>query len=178
MTAVTTFTRSFGWQRAWIPQVREIVGPILLEEAPLEEDQQRVTDLIILKIRNQRIACRLRTPGYAKNNWYYEITVTCRRETGGPCEYPKMRQGWGDLFFYGHTTAVSPAAGVITPWWLVRLDRWREYDRSHPDIPELGPNKDATGTRCWFKAYDIRRLVTEYPDALLAGSEDLGWSVL
>ena len=169
----TTFRQSFGWQRAFIPQVRNIVGPELLEEAPMDEDQKRCTDLMVFKMKDQRIASRLRTPGYAKGDWYYEVTVTCRRETGGPCEYPKLKEGWGDLFFYGHTTNMSAAKGVITPWWLVRLDRWRQYDALHPNLPELGPNKDAEGRRCWFKAYDVRKLVAEYPDALHASSEPL-----
>jgi hypothetical protein len=138
----------------------------------MKQDQQEATDLIVLVSPGEfRVACRLRTPGYANSSqFFYEFTITCRRETGAECEWDKMIcDDWGDWFFYGHTTTQKPKdeGARIFPWMLVDLSLSRSWLYDHHG-PELGPNKDTEGNRCWFYAYDIRRLKNHIPEAVVA----------
>jgi len=54
------------WSDQFIPQIRELVARHLILDAPLEEDQQHNTDLIVLRSSAVRIACRGRRAQYAE----------------------------------------------------------------------------------------------------------------
>lgn len=153
---------TFDWQAEWIPVVRQIVGARLLVEAEMQADREEATDLIVLESPGMfRVACRLRTPGYV-DRFPYDVTVTCRRETGWSCEWDKMVLGdWGDWFFYGHTTTDSPDdGGSICPWYIIDLAEARRWMRdNHGSV--LGPNRDRPGRRCWFYAFDVREMAFE-----------------
>lgn len=143
----TDFQTEFSWSRTWIPRIRQIIGPWLLREGNEFEDQREATDLIVLKLEGARIACRVRRPGYSN---FPDITITCRRETGAPCEYNKLiLGGYGDYFFYGHATNDDARAGDILPRYLIDMSVARPWIAKNHG-PELGPNKDNLGRRCWF----------------------------
>ena len=151
--------KTFSWQERWIPRVRAIVGARLIQPASLEQDQIEATDLFVLKtIGGLRVACRLRTPGYQT---FRDITVTCRRETGAECEWDKMiLNDFGDWFFYGHVVADKQPAQLrsIHPWYIVNLAVARIWMRENHG-PELGPNKDKPGYRCWFYSFKVESLI-------------------
>lgn len=156
----TNFASAFAWSKLWIPQMRKIIGPHLLRESSFEEDTKQATDLIVLKAQGLRIACRLRTPGYAAD-YGEEITMTCRRESGAACEWHKMILGdWGDWFFYGHATHQTPSVGDVRPYFLIDLAKARPILRCKKWM-ESGPNKDDFGKRCWFHAFHVHSLLAE-----------------
>lgn len=150
----TSFATEFAWSRTWIPKIRRMVGPFLLREGTLYEDQREATDLIVLRTDGLRVACRVRKPGYAAK-YMLDVTITAKRETGAACEWDKLiLGGFGDWFFYGHATNVSAKNGDILPRYLIDLPVCRDWIRENHG-PLLGPNKDAVGVRCWFYAVNV-----------------------
>ena len=76
-----------------------IIGP-----APVEEDAERNTDLIVLRMANSRIAVRMRSYERIWKKWPNQITIRTERPTQHKTEYEKIIDGWGQYFFYGFGT--------------------------------------------------------------------------
>lgn len=95
-----------GWQEdkqksdLYIHEIKAILGVHLIGPAPEEEDQQRNTDLIVLKMEAVRIACRIRTPEYYVK-YPNDFTIRYTRPNGADTEFKKVMSGWGDYLFYG-----------------------------------------------------------------------------
>lgn len=148
----TEFRTSFEISKRWNPIIRSIIGPYLLRDSTEFEDCNESTDSIVLKSDGIRVACRVREPGYVER-YGWEITFTCRRETGSKCEWDKMILGdWSDWFFYGHGTQTRSG---IYPWFLLDLKLARPYLRSGRWY-DAKPNKDAPGRGCFFYSFDLR----------------------
>lgn len=144
------------WSDAYLPQIRQIVGPLLLEPAPIEMDQQEATDLKILKARDMRIACRVRRPGYA-NTYPWEFTIRAARKKNAT-ELEKILSGYGDLAFYGHANE----SAMIDRFFVIDLDWFRSvisYDqRYHRWLPanNIEKRKSNHDDSSEFVSYDIR----------------------
>lgn len=152
----------FEWQAQLMPIVKRIVGPLLLQEAPLEDDRQCATDLRFLCAKDFRIACRLRRHGYAAK-YPYDFTIRHRRDSGAETEYRKLIRGWAHWMFYGH---VRESGWEIYPWFIVDLGIWRECE--HFERQRIDPTERANGDGTHFLAYDIRR----FPRTICIGSSD------
>jgi hypothetical protein len=105
----------------FLPTIRQIVGPLLLVPTSVEVDRNEATDLIVLKARDMRIACRIRKRGYAVS-FSRQITIRAKRDSGRETEFAKMRSGFADWMFYGHAGATAPD---IDAWVIVDLDEFR-----------------------------------------------------
>ena len=92
------------WSDAFIPAIKQIVGPLLLEESSFEVDTQQAADLVVMNARDTTIACRVRRGGYA-DRYGYEFTIRAKRDTGAKTELEKIIDGFGDWMFYGHAHA-------------------------------------------------------------------------
>ncbi len=68
-----------SWSDIFIPDIKRIVGPLLLEPASFEIDTKQATDLIILRARDQMIAARVRRPGFW-DRYQYQFTIRARRD--------------------------------------------------------------------------------------------------
>ena len=90
-------------------------------------DQERNTDLMVLRAENKRIACRVRTAGeLAKPGYCDEFTIrSCRPASGSKTELAKIVDGWGDFLFYGF--ADHDRAGEISHWFLGDLYVFRGW---------------------------------------------------
>jgi hypothetical protein len=157
-----------------IPQIKTIVGPYLLEVAPLELDANEATDLIVFRARDMRIAARIRRYGYAER-YPFDITLRCRRDSGAKTELAKIVEGWGDWFFYGHLDSTDLK---IILWWLVDLHAFRaalirENMNRHPRL-RSGDRSNQDGTH--FKWFDLRTFPPD-PPILIASSRPLVWAV-
>jgi hypothetical protein len=142
------------WSDRFLPQVRAIVGPLVLVEAPADEDKKRATDLMSIV---KRIAVRIRKPGYS-DRYKYQFTIRAKRDTGAITELSKIIAGWGDWMFYGHSDSDER---VIALWWLIDLKCWR-YER------ELVKSEDReNGDGTYLKAFDVRHFS---PSILIASS--------
>ena len=109
------------WSDKFLGEIKQICGLYLIGEAPIEEDQQRNTDLIVLKMEPLRIACRVR-----RNEFYgqrsNEITIRSGRPSGVKTELMKIISGWGNYMFYGFSNREE--TGLIA-WKLCSLNCFR-----------------------------------------------------
>lgn len=145
-----TFSEDYEWQKRFIPIIKNIVGPYLLESAPLELDANEATDLIVLRARDMRIGCRVRRHGY-QEQYPWDFTIRARRENGAATELMKITNGWGDWLFYGHEH--SPMSAAILHWFIIDLSSWRSHImRRKVSWGREIPNGDGT----YFRAWDVR----------------------
>lgn len=163
---MSAFRRDFEWQMQFLPAIRHIVGPLLLQEAPLDLDMKEATDLLVLRARDMRIGCRMRRQGYA-DRYPYEFTIRSHRDSGAETEMSKITEGWGDWLFYGHAGA---AHGEIERWMIVDLHAYRAHL-----IRSLGAagnwKRQSNGDGTHFVAFDVRKFSPK-PPILVASSFD------
>lgn len=90
------------WSNKFLPEIKSILGQLLLVEPSVEEDQERNTDLIVIKMETIRIACRVRRYDvYEKEEYRKQFTIRIGRPSGIKTELTKIIEGWGDYNFYG-----------------------------------------------------------------------------
>src|SRR3990167_2705523 len=170
MPEYTSVISGLAWERKWLPAYRQIIGYYAMRIASPHEDTELSTDMVVLEaLGGLKIGCRLRTPGYAH---FGDFTITCRRETGSRCEWHKMILGdMADWFFYGHAKVEQPPkVSNIRPWLILNLKIARPWMIENPG-PELGPNKDRPGRRCWFFHFAIQQMLNEIgPEVFIARS--------
>lgn len=156
----------FNWQLKYLSAVRNIVGPLLLEPAPMELDMREATDLLVLKARDLRIACRIRRAGYA-DTFPWDFTLRSRRDSGAATELSKITDGFGDWLFYGH--AQHNEVPALSRWFLVDLAAWRAHMiRNRSDIKfEQKSNGDGTH----FVCFDIRSFPPKPPICVASSHE-------
>ncbi len=88
------------WSDKFLPDIKRILGEYLIMAAPMEDDAERNTDLIVLKLDAVRIGCRIRRNEYL-SRYPCEFTIRAGRPSGVKTELTKITEGWGDYFFYG-----------------------------------------------------------------------------
>ena len=109
------------WSDAFLPEIKHVLGVHLIGEAPVEDDQQRNTDLIVLKMDAVRIGCRVRRPKYL-DRYADEFTIRAGRPSGAKTELTKIVEGWGDYLFYG---IAAPDEADLACWLLGDLKAFR-----------------------------------------------------
>lgn len=142
-----------AWSDAYLPTVRAIVGPHLLVPAPIERDIKEASDLIVLRARDMTIAVRLRRPGYA-DQYPNQFTIRAHRSSGAKTELAKINEGWGDWFFYGHTSATDIVSWLLIDLHWLRAAFIRQASILHfPDNRVSGIKHNGDGTQFfWFDA--------------------------
>jgi hypothetical protein len=99
-TKLSDWENDKKWSDKYLTQIKSIIGQTFIQSAPIEEDQERNTDLIVFKMEPIRIACRLRREEYFKR-YQNEFTLRFGRPSGTKTELTKIVEGWGNFFFYG-----------------------------------------------------------------------------
>lgn len=97
---MTCFEVDMEWGRLFLAEMKRIIGEHLICEAPLEEDQKRNTDLVVLKMEAVRIACRVRRQKYY-DPYGHQFTIRLSRPSSAKTELTKIVEGWGHYFLYG-----------------------------------------------------------------------------
>ncbi len=138
------------WSDAFIPAIKQIVGPLLLEPSSFEVDTKQAADLVVLNARDKTIAARVRRHGYS-DSYPFDFTIRSHRDTGAKTELQKIIDGFGDWMFYGH--AHSELVN-ITRWMVIDLPAWRAAIIRH----QAPYTKQNNGDGTQFVAFDIRRL--------------------
>ena len=115
------------WSDRFVPELKRIAGEHLIGEAPLEEDAQRNTDLVVLKLDAVRIACRVRQNTYL-HAYGNEFTVRSSRPAGTKTELTKIIEGWGDYLIYGFASADETQ---LEAWRLLDLNVFRLWLARH-----------------------------------------------
>jgi hypothetical protein len=149
------------WTDRLLPHVKCILGAHLIGEAPVEEDQEHNTDLIVLTLKPVRVACRIRRNEYLAK-YPDEFTVRSSVPSGAKTELTKIIEGWGDYFFYGFA---DEARLKIAAWTLCDLSVFRIW--FNRGIFRLGAGqtpgqimKNSDGTS--FHAFNLEDLPTEF----------------
>ena len=145
------------WSDKFLPEIKKILGQHLIGEPPFEEDQERNTDLIVLKMDAVRIGCRVRRYNYF-SNYGNEFTVRAGRPSEVKTELTKIIEGWGDYFFYGFSNIDE--TGFIK-WTLFTLNEFRLwYNRylikNNGATP--GQKNNNTDNSSYFLAFKINDL--------------------
>ncbi len=157
-----SYARDLLFGDGHIPAIKRIVGPTLLDIAPLDVDRKQATDLIVMRGLDTTIACRVRRPGYAES-FPWEFTVRYRRDSGAQTEHEKFSRGWAHRFFYGHSNGDNDFAR----WLLLDLNAWRYHTNFH--APFLRPERKSNGDGTHFLAYDVRNFPAD-PQLVVASS--------
>jgi len=166
---VKDYNQSKKWSDRFIPAIKRILSEVLISEAPFKEDANYNTDLMVLDLKPYRIACRIRNNDCLKD-YGDQFTIRDGRPSGAKSEFVKIRDGWGDIHFYG----IANAAGTELVFWVVGdLNVLRIYIESYtkenngklPGI--LKTNKDGTT----FRAFYYR----DVPNFIIASSLDDKW---
>lgn len=112
-----------GWSDQFMPDIKAVLGQHLLGEASMDEDAKHATDLVVLQMKNVRIAVRMRRRRYAENPKYIEqFTIRTERRSGAETELAKIVAGWGDYMLYGFEGKEESRLGV---WHLIDLKKFR-----------------------------------------------------
>ena len=115
--------RDKEWTDRLLPRIKRILGEHLIGSAPVEDDAERNTDLIVLRLDAVRIACRMRTYDYYLR-YSDEFTIRAGRPSGMKTELAKILEGWGNYFFYGFA---SQDKTNLVKWTLGDLNAFRIY---------------------------------------------------
>jgi len=111
------------WSDKFLPEIKRILGEHLISEPPVEEDAERNTDLMVLRLEAVRIGCRVRTHKYLCG-YGDEFTIRTARPSGAKTELAKIIEGWGHYFFYGFANADETC---LAQWILGDLNAFRLY---------------------------------------------------
>jgi len=126
-----TWQQDKKWSDRFIPEIKSIVGPYVISEAPIQEDMKHNTDLMVLRAADLRIACRIRRFSYYTNKAYRgEFTIRSSRPGGATTELKKVMRGWGDLFFYGFSDEYQKQ---LKAWFIGDLSVFRSWVRGKLD---------------------------------------------
>jgi hypothetical protein len=118
---MSTWQADKRWSDRFLPEIKSILGVHLIGEPPVEEDAERNTDLMVLRMEAVRIGCRVRRHKYLAK-YADEFTIRAGRPSGAKTELTKIIEGWGDYFFYGFTDAAEDA---LAAWLLGDLRAFR-----------------------------------------------------
>lgn len=162
-----------AWERdksasdVYLKEIKQIIGAHLIGEPPVEEDQERNTDLIVLRMDAVRIACRVRTHDYLnKMNYRNEFTVRSSRPSGCKTELRKVIEGWGDYMFYGFGAA---DCSRLVCWNLLDLKVFRSafFDMGLKGrVPSPISNYDKSSSFIPFA-------ISDFPHELIIAKEEI-----
>ena len=142
------------WSDRFLPEIKAILGLHLIGEPPQEEDAERNTDLIVLRMEPVRIACRVRRHKYYLE-WPDDITVRAGLPSGAKTELTKIIEGWGDFFFYGFADAEESR---LLAWRLIALKAFRLWFMRHLAThagKQPGTRRENKDRSSWFYAYAV-----------------------
>lgn len=125
--AMSQFEGNKRWSDKFIPYIADAIGRVLIVPAPFEEDAQRNTDLVVLRMDSVRIGCRVRRHEYF-NNYSDEFTIRASLPSGTKTELTKIIEGWGDFFFYGFSNADETG---LEKWTLADFNVFRLWFNRH-----------------------------------------------
>lgn len=156
-----------NWSDQYIPAIKQIVGPCLIETSSFDVDTKQATDLIIMRARDMMIACRVRREGYL-DKYGYDMTLRAKLESGVETELSKVTNGWADCMFYAHAdNGTNPR---FSRWFLIDLHAWRAAMIRDKKAIRQGMTSNGDGTH--FAWFDLRTFPPA-PSIIIASSEPL-----
>lgn len=93
-----------GWERdkreadVFTPTIKAVLGRLFIGEAPVKEDQEQATDLMVFTIAPLTVACRMRRKSYVYSEAFRnEFTIRCTRPSGVQVGVGQARRRLGRL---------------------------------------------------------------------------------
>lgn len=162
MRVATGWQADKRWSDRFIPEIKSILGVHLIGEPPVEEDAQRNTDLMVLKLDAVRVGCRVRKFAYA-SRYPDEFTIRSGRPSGAKTELTKIIEGWGDYFFYGFSDSDEHR---LAGWLLADLKVFRLWFTSQCCLLPAGgypgiKKQNGDGSSA-FQVFNISELPPEF----------------
>lgn len=141
------------WSDKFLPEIKGILGMHLIGEPPHEEDAERNTDLMVLRMDAVRIGCRVRRHNYLAQ-YGDEFTIRAGLRSGAKTELTKVIEGWGDYFFYGFCDAEGThlARWTLADMRVFRIEYMRMLARSEVGKAP-GISKENTDGNTSFAAF-------------------------
>jgi len=113
--------RDKRWSDKFLNEIKAILGVHLIGEPPIEEDMERNTDLMVLKMDAVRIGCRVRNHQYFEK-YPDDFTIRSGRPTGAKTELAKIIEGWGQYLFYAFADEKDER---LVYWRMIDLNKFR-----------------------------------------------------
>lgn len=145
-----------GWSDRFLPEIKSILGQHLIGEPPAEEDAERNTDLMVLRMDAVRIGCRIRRNSYLAR-YSDGFTIRAGRPSGVKTELTKIIEGWGDYFFYGfsNSSETGLAAWTLADLRVFRVWLNRQILKDGRMPGDQKPNKDGSSHFIGFRWADL-----------------------
>ncbi|MGH7722222.1 MAG: hypothetical protein ACRENL_05225 [Candidatus Dormibacteria bacterium] len=153
--------------------MKSIIGICLVGEAPLVEDQERNTDLIVLRLEAKRVACRVRRHEYLAR-YPNDITIRAVRPgSGNKTEIEKVVEGFGDYVLYGFGAPVEEQPHCLMRAWLLGdLNVFRGWYSKQLEARRLPGRSQINGDgSSSFRAFDVREL----PENFIVARREVDW---
>ena len=149
------FKTNFSFQQQYEREVKRALGEVLFTIPPIEEDLKHNTDLWVMKCGETRVSCRIRRFDKNYSMYRHEFTFRCS-SPGGYTELQKIRDGWGDYFFYGF----GGDNGQLVAWTIADLEQFRLQEIVIGPVPGLRiPNRDGSSE---FMVYRWDAMIPEF----------------
>ena len=163
------------WSDHFIPEIKRVLVAHLCKRligaAPVEEDRERNTDLIVLTMRDTRIAARVRRP-HCLARFGYDLTIRTERPSGSKTEMEKIVEGWGEFMLYGFSAGDER---TLARWILIDLAAFRvwldRYMALHAGDRPGTVERNTDGVL--FRAFDVR----DFPRTMIVADFPAGYSL-
>jgi len=143
-----SYLKDRKWSDRFIPEIKKIVGPLLLVESPDLIDMKEASDLILLRAKNLMVACRVRRPGYLE-----KFPNRAKRDSGADTELKKITDGFADWMFYGHST--EEENGQFSAWRVLDLNVWRAYMIRSRELVNINQRMIPNGDGTFFVEFNV-----------------------
>lgn len=130
-----------------------------------DEDSKQATDMVMYMDNGGAIGVRVRRyENTSQKERYRHFTIREKSAGGSKTELDKLRDGWGDWYFYGWENQ----DGILDEWIIVNLNVLHERKAFHTDFKareRWRSNRDGKTAFVWFTVADLR-----FYRALVAGA--------
>ena len=131
-----TFDSDYAWQHPFLPAVKILLAPFVIQQTSEKVDREEAADLIVA---GGTVAVRLRRNGASGSptdyagKYPFEFTIRRSRSNRMSTEANKIMEGYGDWMFYGHVREGGHHSldGVVTECLpeFFRVDSLVQRDR-------------------------------------------------
>jgi len=148
------------WSDRFLPEIKRILGEHLIAEPPIDEDAERNTDLIVLRLDAVRIGCRVRRFEYLAR-YGNEFTIRSGRPSNAKTELTKIIEGWGDYFFYAFSneTETNLSKWILGDLKALRLHINRCLFKGKQPWADTQNNKDRSSSFVSFRHNEIDNFI-------------------
>jgi len=136
----SNYIENRAWSDLFITQIKRELGEIFINVSSEYKDTQEATDLIIMGVGDLCFACRVRRFDYFEK-YKDQFTIRLKLPKYNKSEMDKIKEGFGDYYFYGFSNEKNNGSGFIQ-YIIFDLKIFRQY---------LGYLKRSSRKECWGK---------------------------